>query len=469
MAKNPANNMISIIVRTKNEERWIGSCLEAIGRQTRKDVEIILVDNLSTDKTVEKACQNGVKLVTIREFKPGAAINRGIEASSGEIVVCLSGHCIPVDENWLDNLVSELDDETIGGIYGRQEPLAFTPDLDKRDLLITFGLDRREQVKDSFFHNANSAFRRSLWEQFSFDEEVTNIEDRLWAHTIQKAGYKIVYEPSASVYHYHGIHQSGDQARCGNIINIIDNMNQEEIRSTDNQIDPGKLNVTLILPVREEGLRMLGGRPLYEYSLEHARASSYVKSIVVSTELEGVAENALACGADLALVRSNDQSRFDVILEQLLQSSLCELEEKDVFPDVLVMLESTFPFRQPAIIDRLVEKFCFGGFDTVIPAREEFNSCWMDQDGEFRRVDKGYIARRFKTPYYAGIKGLCCVCSPSAVRHGQIFGNNVGLYRLRDLIPTIEVRTNADARLAESLMAGGMAGAVTQAKSTDSK
>ena len=82
--------MISIIVRTKNEERWIGACLEAIGRQTRSDVEIILVDNLSTDRTVEKACRNGVKLVTIEKFFPGAAINRGIEASSGEIIVCLS-------------------------------------------------------------------------------------------------------------------------------------------------------------------------------------------------------------------------------------------------------------------------------------------------------------------------------------------------------------------------------------------
>ena len=371
-----------------------------------------------------------------------------------------------MDECWLDNLVSELDDERVGGVYGRQEPLAFTSDLDKRDLLITFGLDRREQFKDSFFHNANSAFRRSLWKKFPFDETVTNIEDRIWAHTVQKASYKIVYEPSASVYHYHGIHQGGDRARCGNIIKIIDNMKQKEVRSSENQIDPSKLNVTLILPVREEGLRILGGRPLYEYSLEHAHSSSYVKSIVVSTKLETVAKNSLACGADLALIQSSDQSRFDVILEQLLQSSLRELEENQVFPDILVMLESTFPFREPAIIDRLVEQFCSGDFDTVIPAREEFNSCWMEEDGDFRRVDESYIARKFKSPYYAGIKGLCCVCSPTVIRQGQIFGNNVGLYKLRDLISTIEVRTDADVRFAESLMAGDKARIAAQVTSS---
>ena len=52
---------ISIIIRTKNEERWILKCLEQIKRQTLKDYEVILVDNNSTDKTVEKAHLAGVK------------------------------------------------------------------------------------------------------------------------------------------------------------------------------------------------------------------------------------------------------------------------------------------------------------------------------------------------------------------------------------------------------------------------
>ena len=54
---------ISIIIRTKNEERWILKCLEQIKRQTLKDYEVILVDNNSTDKTVEKAHLAGVKKI----------------------------------------------------------------------------------------------------------------------------------------------------------------------------------------------------------------------------------------------------------------------------------------------------------------------------------------------------------------------------------------------------------------------
>ena len=42
-------NKISIIVRTKNEERWIGHCLKAIYEQDYPSFEVILVDNNSTD------------------------------------------------------------------------------------------------------------------------------------------------------------------------------------------------------------------------------------------------------------------------------------------------------------------------------------------------------------------------------------------------------------------------------------
>ena len=46
---------ISIIVRTKNEERWIGHCLAMLSKQNYSDFEVILVDNASTDHTVQVA------------------------------------------------------------------------------------------------------------------------------------------------------------------------------------------------------------------------------------------------------------------------------------------------------------------------------------------------------------------------------------------------------------------------------
>ena len=118
---------VSIIVRTKNEERWIGQCLSGIVNQNYKNIEIILVDNESTDKTLEIALKFDIKYIIYKsdnDFKPGKAINLGVRASSGEYIVILSGHCIPTNETWLENLVLNLEKNNVGGVYGRQDRVA---------------------------------------------------------------------------------------------------------------------------------------------------------------------------------------------------------------------------------------------------------------------------------------------------------------------------------------------------------
>jgi hypothetical protein len=60
-------------------------------------------------------------------------------------------------------------------------------------------LDRRP-----LFSNANGAFRRALWLEHSFDEDVGGAEDIAWVRSMQERGYAIAYQPSAAVYHSHG-------------------------------------------------------------------------------------------------------------------------------------------------------------------------------------------------------------------------------------------------------------------------
>ena len=70
--------------------------------------------------------------------------------------------------------------------------MSFSTPSDKRDMLLLFGLDRKYQAKDSFFHNANSIIRRKVWNKISFDENVTNIEDRIWAQEVINNNYRII-------------------------------------------------------------------------------------------------------------------------------------------------------------------------------------------------------------------------------------------------------------------------------------
>ena len=171
--------LTSIIIRTKNEERWITQCLNAVFSQDYKDFEVIIVDNESNDSTIKKQVSLIYKkIVTCKDYLPGRALNIGIKEAEGK-VHCMSFWTLySVNNQWLGNLLKNFNESDIVGVYGRQEPLAFTSDPDKRDLSIIFGLDRRVQQKDSFFHNANSMIRKSLWGELPFDETVTNIEDR---------------------------------------------------------------------------------------------------------------------------------------------------------------------------------------------------------------------------------------------------------------------------------------------------
>jgi glycosyltransferase involved in cell wall biosynthesis len=168
----------SIIIRSHNEERWIASCLRSVFSQDFTDFEVILVDNGSDDSTVRRAKEFPIKeVVEVVDYRPGKALNLGIRASSGQYLIFLSAHCIPVNKQWLGNLIAGFLDQTIAGVYGRQQPMSFSSPEDRRDLIIAFGLDRRIQEKDPFFHNANSAIRRDIWEQIAFDEAISNIED----------------------------------------------------------------------------------------------------------------------------------------------------------------------------------------------------------------------------------------------------------------------------------------------------
>ncbi len=273
----------SIIIRTKNEEKWISSCLSAVYSQTYKNFEVIIVDNNSTDKTIDHVKKFPVdKILYIDNYLPGKALNIGINKSCGDYVVCLSGHCIPVNNNWLEFLVKSIDkDDSYACAYGRQEPMSFSSSSDKRDLLLTFGLDKRIQIKDSFFHNANSIIKKNLLDEIPFNDEVTNIEDRLWAQEIIQQGYNIVYEPSASVYHYHGIHHDGNKSRCKSIVNIVENMLNYD--SSKGKFDIGNIRINALIPSKGEPV-LMGDSYQIEKTVDSAIKSKYIDNVFVITD-----------------------------------------------------------------------------------------------------------------------------------------------------------------------------------------
>lgn len=441
--------MISIIIRTKNEERWIAQCLGSVFNQDCADFEVILVDNESTDKTIDKAMQFPIKkIVACKDYLPGKALNMGIREAMGDLIVCLSGHCIPVNDRWLSSLLGNFTEPSIAGVYGRQEAMAFTSSSDKRDLALLFGLDRRVQEKDSFFHNANSMLRKEVWYAVPFDETVTNIEDRVWAHKVLQKGHKVVYEPKASVYHYHGIHQNGDAERCTNVVRILESLNADY---NYKPIEVEKLNVVAIIPVRG-CVQYLKEKPLLAYTIERARESSYIKKVIVSTDNSEIARLAERLGAEVPFMRAPYLSKEYVDIVHVLEYSLQKIEENKIFPDLLVSLEVTFPFRPKGFLDNMITQLAKFDFDSVVAVKRENRALWKEKDGAIVQLDEGITPRQFKDPTLMELRGLGCVTRPEFLREGNLLGEKVGFYEIDNPYSHLEVRSSEDLEMASALI-----------------
>jgi len=451
------NPTVSIIIRTKNEERWITHCLQAVFDQSYKNIEVVVVDNESTDKTVEKAKQFPIAIVKCTDYRPGKALNLGIEDSSGEFIACLSGHCIPVNEHWLANLLKNFYDEQgnrdprVAGVYGRQEPMIFTSDADKRDLTLLFGLDRKVQKKDSFFHNANSMIRRDLWGivGFKFDETLTNIEDRAWAqHVLSKGKHTIVYEPEASVFHHHGVHHDGDEERCANVMRIIEQLHGE---SGYKSIEIDRLNIIAVIPVRGE-IQYLNEKPLLAYTIEHALGSRFIKRTIVSTDNPALATLAEELGAKAPFLRGQELSGEQVTLVPVHRYSLEQLEALNIFPDAIVSMEITFPFRPAGLLDDMIAQFVRHGLDSVIAGRAENRAIWKQQGSNIVQLEEGMVPRKFKEPTLIELRGIGVVTHPQFIREGSLLGRKVGIYEVNNPYSHLEVRSEADFQMATLLV-----------------
>ena len=108
------NPPVSIIIPAYNEEDYIAQCLKSITAQSYKLLEIIVVDDGSSDKTIEVVKKFKVKVLKQNHKGPGSARNFGASHAKGEILVFVDSD-MTFDKNFVTDLISPiLKGETIG-------------------------------------------------------------------------------------------------------------------------------------------------------------------------------------------------------------------------------------------------------------------------------------------------------------------------------------------------------------------
>ena len=200
--------LISIIIRTLNEETYLGDLLDGIRKQELDagvSVETVLVDSGSTDRTLEIAERAGCRITHIEksEFSFGRSLNVGCDFAEGDILVFVSGHCVPCDARWLANLIRPLTEGACSYSYGCKRGYGPTKFSETQVFLKYYPAFSMVPQSSFYANNANAAIPRDLWQQYRFDEALTGLEDMHLAKRMVSAGHQIGYVADAGVYHIH--------------------------------------------------------------------------------------------------------------------------------------------------------------------------------------------------------------------------------------------------------------------------
>jgi rhamnosyltransferase len=206
---------ISILIPTKNGAEYFEACLAAVYSQKgTRPFEVIVVDSGSVDATLEIAQRYPVRIERIspEAFHHARTRNYAAGLAKGEFLVFLSQDAIPASDTWLGAMISNFSDRSVGAAYGRQVPKPGSTRERQEVLDLVYGGER--VVKDPHrgkgcgfryyhFSSVNSAIRREVWQATRFPDDLKVYEDLGIAKRILDAGWQIVYEPQAAVYHSH--------------------------------------------------------------------------------------------------------------------------------------------------------------------------------------------------------------------------------------------------------------------------
>jgi rhamnosyltransferase len=424
--------MISIIIRTKNEEKWIGQCIESIKKQDFQDFEIIIIDNLSKDNTIKIIKRKNIKklkIIKINNFRPGKAINLGIENSLGDYICILSAHCIPKNSKWLGKLYENLkNNKKTAAVYGKQIPLAFSSNLAKRDLLLTFGNDKRVQVKDYFFHNANSLIKKEVLSRYPFSNQVSNLEDRLWAKTIITK-YNIIYEPEAIVYHHHGLHHDNNKIRSSGVTSVMEKVDLNQVdKEVPDIFNPKKSIISAVLPIKS-ALLTSNEKKILKRILKELLNSKFINNIYLVTDKLQIKLPKNIEFIDRKLIKNSLKKSIGELLSDVQNI----LEKKKKYSDYFIFISYDYLYFSQKKLDKLIRANHANGNDSTFFGYTEYNHYWQKKNDVFEQTDKSTLPLIKRQPLYKALYGLGTIVSSWLLRKKQITGGKIGIFPVDDL------------------------------------
>jgi GT2 family glycosyltransferase len=218
LVDDPNNDRrVSVVVRTLNEAAKLEQLLEDLkGQLFSSAVEIIIVDNESTDRTPQVAKYYGAELVTLprKAFTYPKSMNLGMEAANSDLVFLTVGHARLSNIHSLHAGARHFSkDGGVAGAFGTVLPNVGASYIERWSATIDTNrclarpAARIKKVGLGVLQCTGAMIAKAAWEELGhFDERFqTGGEDIALARLMLNEGMGIMREPALSVHHSHGL------------------------------------------------------------------------------------------------------------------------------------------------------------------------------------------------------------------------------------------------------------------------
>lgn len=196
---------ISVIIPVYNEQNLITDCLESLKKQSCQNMEIIIVDDGSSDNTPSIVSSlisqiSNAKLLRQQHSGPGNARNFGVSKAAGEILVFVDAD-MTFDKNFIEDLTAPIVTGKTIGTFSKNEMVANPHNIWSKCWNINRNVPPERMLPSNFPQEAN-VFRAVLKKEFlsvgGFETSGQYIDD--WSLS-QKLGVKSTLSPGAVYYH----------------------------------------------------------------------------------------------------------------------------------------------------------------------------------------------------------------------------------------------------------------------------
>lgn len=186
--------IVSIVIPMYNEERYIDRCLESIKNQTFKDFEVILIDDWSTDNTIEKASNYEkdfiLNILKQEHWWPGRARNLWANIAKWDILIFVDADMF-FDKDYIKNLIQPIiDKKEIWTAHWTELVWNLDNKLARAWSIIRCKYDKNTPRSWVYRAILKEVFLKSWWfdsSKWYFDDDLSKINNWLWALFVENA------------------------------------------------------------------------------------------------------------------------------------------------------------------------------------------------------------------------------------------------------------------------------------------